>query len=271
MKLAGRPASDVLAITMPCFGTTDRTRDNAVELATLLGASLRRIDITEAVRVHLKDIAHQGAYDVTYENAQARERTQVLMDIANMEGGLVVGTGDLSEIALGWSTYNGDHMSMYAVNSGIPKTLVRHLVDFISVDRAEDEPRLSDVLSDILATPVSPELLPAVKGKISQKTEDLVGPYELHDFFLYHMVRWGAPPTKILHMAEHAFSGAYDRSTLLHWLKSFYRRFFAQQFKRSCMPDGVKIGSVALSPRGDWRMPSDAQAHIWLAELEGLS
>ena len=271
MGLLERPASDIIAVTMPCFGTTDRTRDNAVELARRLGATLKRIDIGEAVKVHFRDIGQSMEdHDVTFENGQARERTQVLMDVANQCGGLVVGTGDLSELALGWATYNGDHMSMYGVNASIPKTLVRHLVSYVCGDKEEEDPALSHVLADILDTPVSPELLPAVGGKISQKTEDLVGPYELHDFFLYHAVRWGFPPRKVLRLAEHAFGRTYDRATILKWEKTFYRRFFAQQFKRSCLPDGPKVGSVTLSPRGDWRMPSDAVASLWLEELEGL-
>ena len=271
MKLLGRPASDIIAVTMPCFGTTDRTRDNAVELATQLGCTLKRIDISESVKRHFRDIGQSmDDHDVTFENGQARERTQVLMDVANQNNGLVIGTGDLSELALGWATYNGDHMSMYGVNASIPKTLVRHLVSHICGDKAETEPELSHVLADILDTPVSPELLPAIEGKISQKTEDLVGPYELHDFFLYYAIRWGFPPRKVLRLAEHAFGRAYDRSTILKWEKVFYRRFFAQQFKRSCLPDGPKVGSVTLSPRGDWRMPSDAAVRLWLDELEGL-
>ena len=271
MHLMERPASDIIAVTMPCFGTTDRTRDNAVELAERLGATLRRIDIGESVRRHFKDIGQSmGEHNVTFENGQARERTQVLMDIANQCGGLVVGTGDLSELALGWCTYNGDHMSMYGVNASIPKTLVRHLVSYVAGDKAEEDQALSDVLSDILDTPVSPELLPAIEGKIAQKTEDLVGPYEVHDFFLYYAVRWAFQPRKVLRLAEYAFGRAYDRAVLLKWLKNFYRRFFAQQFKRSCLPDGPKVGSVALSPRGDWKMPSDAAAALWLDELEGL-
>ena len=271
MKLLDRPASDIIAVTMPCFGTTDRTRDNAVELAEGLGATLKRIDIGSAVKVHFKDIGQSMEdHSVTFENGQARERTQVLMDIANQNGGLVIGTGDLSELALGWATYNGDHMSMYGVNAGIPKTLVRHLVAFVSDDKGSEDPRLSAVLDDILDTPVSPELLPAIEGKISQKTEDLVGPYELHDFFLYYAIRWGFPPRKVFRLAEHALGRTYDRATILKWLNSFYRRFFTQQFKRSCLPDGPKVGSVTLSPRGDWRMPSDAVAALWLEELEGL-
>ena len=271
MKLLDRPASDIIAVTMPCFGTTDRTRDNAVELAERLGATLKRIDIGSAVKVHFKDIGQSMEdHSVTFENGQARERTQVLMDIANQNGGLVIGTGDLSELALGWASYNGDHMSMYGVNAGIPKTLVRHLVAFVSDDKGSEDPRLSAVLDDILDTPVSPELLPAIEGKISQKTEDLVGPYELHDFFLYYAIRWGFPPRKVFRLAEHALGRTYDRATILKWLNSFYRRFFTQQFKRSCLPDGPKVGSVTLSPRGDWRMPSDAVAALWLEELEGL-
>ena len=249
MKLLDRPASDIIAVTMPCFGTTDRTRDNAVELAERLGATLKRIDIGSAVKVHFKDIGQSMEdHSVTFENGQARERTQVLMDIANQNGGLVIGTGDLSELALGWATYNGDHMSMYGVNAGIPKTLVRHLVAFVSDDKGSEDPRLSAVLDDILDTPVSPELLPAIEGKISQKTEDLVGPYELHDFFLYYAIRWGFPPRKVFRLAEHALGRTYDRATILKWLNSFYRRFFTQQFKRSCLPDGPKVGSVTPVP-----------------------
>ncbi|NLF35343.1 MAG: NAD(+) synthase [Clostridiales bacterium] len=271
MKLLDRPASDIIAVTMPCFGTTDRTRDNAVELAGRLGATLRHIDISASVRSHFKDIGQSmGNHDVTFENGQARERTQVLMDIANQTGGLVVGTGDLSELALGWSTYNGDHMSMYGVNASIPKTLVRHLVGYVCDDKGAEDPALSHVLADILDTPVSPELLPAVNGTISQRTEDLVGPYELHDFFLYYSIRWAFPPGKVLRLAERAFGPRYNRATILAWLNTFYRRFFAQQFKRSCLPDGPKVGSVALSPRGDWRMPSDAAAALWLDELASL-
>lgn len=259
------------AVTMPGFGTTDRTYDNAVSLIRSLGATFHEISIREAATHHLEDIGHDlSVHDVTYENAQARERTQILMDLANRLNGLVIGTGDLSELALGWATYNGDHMSMYGVNAGIPKTLVRHLVAFVSDDKGSEDPRLSAVLDDILDTPVSPELLPAIEGKISQKTEDLVGPYELHDFFLYYAIRWGFPPRKVFRLAEHALGRTYDRATILKWLNSFYRRFFTQQFKRSCLPDGPKVGSVTLSPRGDWRMPSDAVAALWLEELEGL-
>lgn len=271
MQMLDRPSTDIIAVTMPCFGTTDRTKSNAVLLAERLGATLRTVDISGSVRSHFRDIGHDPEdHSVTYENAQARERTQVLMDIANATGGLVIGTGDLSELALGWCTYNGDHMSNYAVNAGIPKTLVRHLVSFISDDKEAEDPKLSTVLTDILDTPVSPELLPAVQGEISQKTEDLVGPYELHDFFLYYIIRWGFGPRKVLRLAERAFAGKYSRAVLLKWLRSFYRRFFSQQFKRSCLADGPKVGSVALSPRGDWRMPSDAVSALWQEELEGL-
>ena len=271
MGMLNRPASDIIAITMPCFGTTDRTKNNAVILAERMGATLRTVPIGETVKSHFRDIGQSMAdQDVTYENAQARERTQVLMDVANQTGGLVIGTGDLSELALGWCTYNGDHMSMYAVNASIPKTLVRHLVAHVAGDKAGEDEALSHVLEDILDTPVSPELLPAIEGEIAQKTEDIVGPYELHDFFLYYAVRWGFSPRKVLRLAEQAFGRGYDRATLLKWLKNFYRRFFSQQFKRSCMPDGPKVGSVTLSPRGDWRMPSDAVAALWLEELEGL-
>ncbi len=269
LALLGRSAEDALAVTMPCFGTTDRTRKNAGALCKALGVSFRSIDISKAVEQHFRDIGQDlDIHDVTYENAQARERTQVLMDIANMEGGLVVGTGDLSELALGWATYNGDHMSMYGVNAGVPKTLVRHLVGH-EAQQAQNE-ALRAVLLDILDTPVSPELLPAQNGAISQVTEDLVGPYALHDFFLYHMVRYGARPAKIFALAKIAFAGEYDADTIRKWLRIFLKRFFAQQFKRSCLPDGPKVGSVGLSPRGDWRMPSDAEAALWLQELDSL-
>ena len=272
MTMLGRPSSDIIAVTMPCFGTTDRTRDNAVELAGRLGATLKRIDIGEAVKVHFRDIGQpMEKHDVTFENGQARERTQVLMDIANQTGGLVIGTGDLSELALGWATYNGDHMSMYAVNAGIPKTMVRHLVSYVAGDKAEEDQRLSLVLEDILDTPVSPELLPAVGGKISQRTEDLVGPYELHDFFLYYIVRRGFSPRKVYRLSQYALGKQYDNQTLLKWLNNFYRRFFMQQFKRSCLPDGPKVGSVGVSPRGDMKLPSDAVAALWMAELETLA
>ena len=258
----------IVAITMPCFGTTARTRSNAELLAEELGADLQVVDISAAVRQHFADIGQSMEdHSVTFENGQARERTQVLMDYANMRNGFVIGTGDLSELALGWCTYNGDHMSMYSVNGGIPKTLMRHLVAY-EADRSGGE--LERVLRDILDTPVSPELLPPKDGEIAQKTEDLVGPYELHDFYLFYAIRWGFRPGKVLRLAEHALGDRYDRATLLKWLKNFYRRFFSQQFKRSCMPDGPKVGSVSLSPRGDWRMPSDAVATLWLAELEEL-
>ena len=271
MKQLGRSTSDVLAVTMPCFGTTARTKSNAELLAERMGATLKIIDISQAVRRHFTDIGqNMENHDVTFENGQARERTQVLMDIANQTGGLVIGTGDLSELALGWCTYNGDHMSNYAVNCSIPKTLVRHLVAYLARDNAEKDEALHDVLEDILDTPVSPELLPAVQGEISQRTEDLVGPYELHDFFLYYMLRWGFPPRKIYRLALYALGKTYTPDVILKWLKTFYRRFFSQQFKRSCLPDGPKVGSAALSPRGDWRMPSDASAALWQAELETL-
>lgn len=274
MKLLGRPMSDIVTVTMPCFGTTAHTRNNAERLCELLGTSLRVIDISASVRRHFADIGHdESVRDVTYENSQARERTKVLMDIANAEGGLVVGTGDLSELALGWATYNGDHMSMYGVNASVPKTLVRHIVYYYAITSKDH--LLRGVLISIFNTPVSPELLPADEnGNIAQITEDLVGPYELHDFFLYNGIRRGFPPKKVLRLAEYAFAdktpAAYDRETILKWLKTFYRRFFSQQFKRSCLPDGVKVGSVSLSPRGDWRMPSDAQATEWLGEIDGL-
>lgn len=268
--LLGLSHEGIKAVTMPGFGTTDRTYDNAVQLIRSLGADFREIDIKEAVLLHFRDIGHDvSAHDVTYENSQARERTQILMDIANKENGMVIGTGDLSELALGWATYNGDHMSMYAVNASVPKTLVRHLVRFYA-DTCEDE-TLRQVLYDVLDTPVSPELLPPEDGRISQQTENIVGPYELHDFYLYHMLREGFPPKKIYRLAKTAFSGVYDDETILKWEKIFFRRFFAQQFKRSCLPDGPKIGSVAVSPRGDLRMPSDACARLWLDELEKLT
>lgn len=260
----------IIAVTMPCFGTTDRTYDNACKLAETLGATLKEIDIKESVTLHFQDIGQDiNKHDVTYENGQARERTQVLMDIANRVNGLVIGTGDMSELALGWATYNGDHMSMYGVNAGVPKTLVRHLVKYYADTCRNAE--LTEVLNDVLDTPVSPELLPPVEGQIAQKTEDLVGPYELHDFFLYYMLRCCYEPAKVYRVAVKAFKGLYDEKTILKWLKTFYRRFFAQQFKRSCLPDGPKVGSVAVSPRGDLRMPSDACAHIWLEQLEELS
>ena len=268
--LLGLPRKGIFAVTMPCFGTTDRTCRNACGLAHTLGVTLEEINIKEAVEIHFRDIGQDpDCHDVTYENGQARERTQVLMDIANRENSLVVGTGDLSELALGWATYNGDHMSMYGVNSGVPKTLVRHLVKYYA-DTCGD-PELVRVLEDVLDTPVSPELLPPVDGEIVQRTEELVGPYELHDFFLYYMLRGGFPPAKIYRVAQIAFAGQYHRTVILKWLQNFYRRFFAQQFKRSCLPDGPKVGSVAVSPRGDLRMPSDASAALWLAEVNTLS
>ena len=271
MKMLDRPMTDIVAVTMPCFGTTDRTKNNAVILAERMGATLRTVNISNTVRSHFKDIGHDMEdHSVTFENGQARERTQVLMDIANQTGGIVIGTGDLSELALGWCTYNGDHMSMYAVNTSIPKTLVRHLVAYLARDNAKKDEELKDVLEDILDTPVSPELLPAVQGEISQKTEDLVGPYELHDFFLYYIVRWGFGPRKVFRLAEYALGDTYSRDVILKWLKTFYRRFFSQQFKRNCLPDGPKVGSVAFSPRGDWRMPSDAKSSLWQAEVETL-
>ena len=267
--LCGFDRSGIIAVTMPCFGTTDRTYNNALTLAKTLNTTLREINIEKAVRVHFEDIGHdENDLSVTYENCQARERTQVLMDIANKEGGLVIGTGDMSELALGWATYNGDHMSMYGVNAGVPKTLVRHLVKYYA-DTCKNN-ALSEALLDVLNTPVSPELLPPKDGDISQKTEDLVGPYELHDFFLYYMLRCGFAPTKVYRVAKQAFEGVYDEETILKWLKTFYRRFFTQQFKRSCLPDGPKVGAVALSPRGDLRMPSDAVSKLWLDELEAL-
>ncbi len=256
----------ITAITMPCFGTTDRTYNNACALARECGVTLKEVRIADSVRQHFKDIGQvENVHDVTYENCQARERTQVLMDYANKTNGIVIGTGDISELALGWCTYNGDHMSMYGVNSSIPKTLVRYLVQWFADEKD------SDILRDILDTPVSPELLPPADGKISQVTEDLVGPYELHDFFLYYLLRFGFSPSKILFLAEHSeLNKIYDSKTILKWLKTFYQRFFSQQFKRSCMPDGAKVGTINLSPRGDWRMPSDAMASAWLEEIASL-
>ena len=265
-KAIGKPVSDIIAITMPGFGTTGKTKGNSLKLIDALGATGRTISVTDSVLQHFKDIGHdKSSLDVTYENAQARMRTLILMDIANKTGGLVIGTGDLSELALGWATYNGDHMSMYAVNSSVPKTLVKHLVNY-EAERLGGE--CEKVLKDILNTEISPELLPPDKsGKISQKTEDLVGPYELHDFFLYYSVRWGFSPSKVRYLARLTFGDKYDAETLDKWLKNFYRRFFSQQFKRSCVPDGVKVGSVTLSPRGDWRMPSDAVSKLWLDDI----
>lgn len=261
----------VLGITMPGFGTTDRTYQNAITLMKALGVTIREIPIRDATMQHFKDIDHDpSVHDVTYENAQARERTKILMDISNQTGGIVVGTGDLSELALGWATYNGDHMSMYGVNAGIPKTLVRVLVNWAATT-GELDAETSDILLDVLDTPVSPELLPPNEnGEIKQKTEDLVGPYELHDFFLYQILRFGFSPTKVLFLAEQAYADQYDHETLLKWLKNFYHRFFTQQFKRSCLPDGPKVGALSLSPRSDWRMPSDASNRIWLEEIETL-
>lgn len=267
--LLGLDRKNIICVTMPCFGTTDRTYENACTLTKTLGATLEEVDIREAVTLHFRDIKQNpDVHDVTYENGQARERTQVLMDIANKSGGLVIGTGDMSELALGWATYNGDHMSMYGVNAGVPKTLVRHLVRYYA-DTCENS-ELNKVLLDVLDTPVSPELLPPTDGKIAQKTEDIVGPYELHDFFLYYMLRCGFEPAKIYRIAKMTFAGTYEDAFILKWLKTFYRRYFAQQFKRSCLPDGPKVGSVAVSPRGDLRMPSDAAVRIWMEEVEKL-
>ncbi len=264
----GRKRSDIIAVTMPGFGTTDKTYKNAVELMESMGVTTRKIDIKKACLQHFKDIGHNfEIHNVTYENVQARERTQILMDLATKYGGLVIGTGDLSEMALGWSTYNGDHMSMYAVNCSVPKTLVKYLVKWVA-GNIEDE-KSKAILREILNTPISPELLPPGRdGEIEQKTEDIVGPYELHDFFLYHMVRYGAAPSKILYLANHAFEKKYNSDTIKKWLEVFCKRFFSQQFKRSCVPDGPKVGSISLSPRGDWRMPSDASVNMWLDELQ---
>ena len=268
--MLGRDKKDIIAVTMPCFGTTDRTYHNACEMSRKTGATLKEVRIADAVNIHFRDIGQDPEnHDVTYENSQARERTQVLMDIANRTGGMVIGTGDMSELALGWATYNGDHMSMYGVNASVPKTLVRHLVKY-AADETEDK-ELKRVLYDVLDTPVSPELLPPKDGDIAQRTEDLVGPYELHDFFLYYMLRFGYEPSKIFRLAEKAFQEEYDNVTILKWLETFCRRFFSQQFKRSCLPDGPKIGTVALSPRGDWRMPSDACVAVWLKDLGNIS
>ncbi|MBP1753714.1 MAG: synthetase [Firmicutes bacterium] len=268
-ELLGLDKKGIIAVTMPCFGTTDRTYQNAIELSKCLGVTLLEIPIREAVELHFRDIGHdKNQHDLTFENSQARERTQVLMDIAGKYNGFVVGTGDMSELALGWATYNGDHMSMYGVNASVPKTLVRFLVEYFA-DVTTDR-KLSDVLMDILDTPVSPELLPPKDGEISQKTEDIVGPYELHDFFLYYILRFGFEPSKVYRLAKIAFANRYDDQVILKWLKVFYRRFFTQQFKRSCLPDGPKVGSVSVSPRGDLRMPSDASASLWMKELEQL-
>lgn len=266
--LLGRDRKDIIAVTMPCFGTTSRTKNNALTLADAYGTTCRTIEIGASVTQHFMDIGHDMEdHSVTFENGQARERTQVLMDVANKTGGMVIGTGDLSELALGWATYNGDHMSMYGVNGSIPKTLVRYLTAY-EAERAGGE--TGRVLRDVLATPVSPELLPPKDGKISQKTEELVGPYELHDFFLYYLLRFGMEPKKIFRLAKHAFAGTYDDATIKKWLTTFVRRFFIQQFKRSCLPDGPKVGTVTLSPRGDWRMPSDAVSALWMEQCESL-
>ena len=265
--MLGRDKKDIIAVTMPCFGTTDRTYQNACEMSKKVGATLVEVPIADAVNIHFRDIGHDPEdHSVTYENCQARERTQVLMDIANKTWGMVIGTGDLSELALGWATYNGDHMSMYGVNASVPKTLVRHLVKYAADDTTDEA--LKNVLYDVLDTPVSPELLPPKDGDIAQKTEDLVGPYELHDFFLYFMLRFGYEPSKIFRIACMTFDGEYDKETIFKWLETFCRRFFSQQFKRSCLPDGPKVGTVALSPRGDWRMPSDACVAVWMKDLE---
>lgn len=269
MDMLNRDRKDIVAISMPCFGTTTRTRGNAEKMCELLGVTFREINIAASVRQHFTDLGHdESVHDVTFENSQARERTQLLMDTANQCGGIVVGTGDLSELALGWATYNGDHMSMYGVNASIPKTLVRRLVRY-EAEKSHSE--LAEVLFDILDTPVSPELLPAsTNGDIQQKTEDLVGPYELHDFFLYYALRFGDSPKKIFHLAHHVFHESYSDEIILKWLRTFFRRFFMQQFKRSCLPDGPKVGSVSLSPRGDWMMPSDAISALWLKEIDSI-
>ena len=268
--MLGKSRRGVIGITMPGFGTTDRTYTNAIRLMQQLGITIREISIKDACLQHFKDIGHSpDQHDTIYENSQARERTQILMDAANQTNGIVVGTGDLSELALGWATYNGDHMSMYGVNASIPKTLVQHLVRWVA--NTTDEPVIRETLLDIIDTPISPELIPANEdGQIKQKTEDLVGPYELHDFFLYHMIRSGFHPRKIFMLACNAFKDVYDEETIKHWLTTFYKRFFSQQFKRSCMPDGPKVGSISLSPRGDWRMPSDATAEAWIEECKAL-
>ena len=265
----GYDKKNIYAITMPCFGTTSRTKNNALGLMEELGVTSQTVNIAEVVRMQFKNIDQdENVHDVTYENVQARERTEILMNKANQIGGLVIGTGDLSEVALGWSTYNGDHMSMYAVNVSVPKTLVRYLVDYVS--SLYKGQVLETILQDVLDTPVSPELLPQEDDKIVQKTEDIVGPYELHDFFIYHMVRFGDEPRKLYKKTKLAFKDKYDKDTIKKWLRLFYWRFFSQQFKRSCIPDGPKVGSVALSPRGDWRMPSDANVQIWLDEVERI-
>lgn len=262
------PRNQIHAVTMPCFGTTDRTYQNACRMTEKLGATLKEVDIRASVNQHFSDIGQNPEnHDVTYENGQARERTQVLMDTANQVGGLVIGTGDMSELALGWATYNGDHMSMYGVNASVPKTLVRYLVAYEAERRGG---ALQEVLLDILDTPVSPELLPPENGVIAQKTEQIVGPYELHDFYLFHLLRYGCPPAKIYRLARCAFAGRFTDEEMKKWLVTFLRRFFTQQYKRSCLPDGPRVGSVSLSPRGDWRMPSDAAAAAWLREAQAL-
>ena len=273
LDLLGRPRTDIVAVTMPCFGTSKRTKNNAVILCEELGVEFREVNILDSVSLHFKDIGHDPEVrDVTYENAQARERTQILMDIANEVGGMVIGTGDLSELALGWATYNGDHMSMYSVNGNIPKTLVRELTSYSAkLALAQGNDKLADALADVLGTPVSPELLPADKeGKIAQKTEDLVGPYELHDFFIYHLLRYGCTPAKLFRMTRYALGDVYDDATILKWLEVFHRRFFAQQFKRSCLPDGPAVFGIGVSPRGGWAMPSDAVSSLWLEEINEL-
>lgn len=273
MDALKRPRTDIVAVTMPCFGTTQRTKNNATVLCEELGVDFRTVNIFDAVNVHFKDIGHDPAdRNVTYENSQARERTQILMDIANDCGGMVIGTGDLSELALGWATYNGDHMSMYGVNASVPKTLIRHVVAYYA-DQAEKDGQIAiaTALRDVLDTPVSPELLPADEnGDIAQKTEDLVGPYELHDFYIYHFCRFGFSPKKLYRIAKYALGNVYSDAVLLKWLETFFRRFFSQQFKRSCLPDGPKVGSVSFSPRGDWKMPSDASVAAWMNEIEDL-
>ena len=273
MDLLDRPRTDIVAVTMPCFGTTERTKSNATTLCEELGVDLRTVNIFDSVNQHFKDIGHDPAVrDVTYENAQARERTQILMDIANDESGMVVGTGDFSELALGWATYNGDHMSMYSVNGNIPKTLVRELTAHVAAsEQVKGSTKLAEALYDVLGTPVSPELLPADEsGSITQKTEDLVGPYELHDFFLYYLLRYGFTPAKLFRMAEYAWGETYDTATIIKWLETFTRRFFSQQFKRSCLPDGPAVFGISVSPRGGWAMPSDAVSSLWLAEINEL-
>jgi NAD+ synthetase len=261
---------NIIGVTMPGFGTTDRTYNNAISLMKSLGVTIREISIKDACLQHFKDLGiDENVHDVTYENSQARERTQILMDISNQTNGMVIGTGDLSELALGWATYNGDHMSMYGVNGSVPKTLVKYLVKWVALYQMNDDTK--EILLDVIETPISPELIPADEnGDISQKTEDLVGPYELHDFFLYNFLRFGFRPKKIFLMAKIAFRNEYDESIIKKWLYTFFRRFFTQQFKRSCLPDGPKVGSVTLSPRGDWRMPSDAVSSMWLKEIESL-